>query len=135
MKHYTTDAVGFIRYLVDELGSEAERLYSQAERGEIIMEFPAIAASESLYRIQKGHPAKGTTLPGTAEDVVAGIRSYLPVTVVETTLDDLDHVAVSRGTFSLHDAMIVASHRTRNTEALVTTDTNIDDEGVTVVWD
>jgi predicted nucleic acid-binding protein len=57
------------------------------------------------------------------------------VTVVETTIDDLDHVAVSRGTFSLHDAMIVASHRTRNTEALVTTDTNIDDEGVTVVWD
>jgi predicted nucleic acid-binding protein len=135
MKHYTTDGVGFIRYLVDELGSEADDLYSQAEHGEIVMELPAIAATEALYRIQKGHPAKGVTLPGTAEDVVTGIKSFLPVTVVETTLEDLDHVAVSRGTFSLHDAMIVASHRTRNTEAVVTTDTNIDDEGISVVWE
>jgi len=135
MKHYTTDAVGFIRYLVDKLGSEADTLYSQAERGEIVIELPGIAAAETLYRVQKGHPAKGVSLPGTAEDVVAGIRSFLPVTVVETTLDDLDHVATARGTFSLHDAMIVASHRTRETEAVVTTDTTIDNEGVTVVWD
>lgn len=135
MKHYTTDAVGFIRYLVSELGSEASQLYSQAEQGEVIMELPAIAAAEALYRIQKGHPAQGVSLPGTAEDVMAGIRSFLPVTVVETTLADLDHVAVSRGTYSLHDAMIVASHRTRDTEALVTTDINIQDEDITVVWD
>jgi len=135
MKHYTTDAVGFIRYLIDELGTEADRLYSLAERGEVIIELPAIAASEALYRVQKGHPAKGVELPGTAEDVVAGLRGFLPVVLVETTTDDQEHVARSRGTFSLHDAMIVASHRTRDTEAVITTDTKITDEGVPVVWD
>jgi len=135
MKHYTTDAVGFIRYLVDELGTEADRLYSLAERGELVIELPAIAVSETLYRIQKGHPAKGVELPGSAEDVVAGLRGFLPVVLVETTIDDQEHVARSRRTFSLHDAMIVASHRTRDTEAVITTDTNITDEGVPVVWD
>lgn len=135
MKHYTTDAVGFIRYLVDELGSEADRLYTLAERGEVVIELPAIAASETLYRIQKGHPAKGVELPGTADDVVAGLRTFLPVVLVETTIDDLGHVAGARGTFSLHDAMVVASHRTRETEAILTTDTDIDERGVTVVWD
>lgn len=135
MKHYTTDVVGFLRYLVGELGSEADRLYSLAERGEVVVELPAIAAAETLYRIQKGHPSKGTSLPGSAEDVVAGLGSFLPVTLVETTLDELQHVADARGTFSLHDAMVVASHRARETEAVITTDTAIDERGVTVVWD
>jgi hypothetical protein len=120
MNRYTTDAVGFVRYLVDELGKEADRLYSRAERGEVIIELPGIAAAETLYRIQKGHPAKGVDLP---------------VTLVETTVDDLDLIATARGSLSLHEAMIVASHRTRETEAVITTDTDIDDHGATVVWD
>jgi len=135
MKQYTTDAVGFIRYLVGELGREADRLYSLAERGEAVIELPAIAASEALYRIQKGHPSKGVELSGSAEDVVAGLRSFLPVVLVETTTDDLQHVARARGTFSLHDAMVVASHRSRETEAVITTDTEIGEKGVPVVWD
>jgi len=135
MNRYTTDAVGFVRYLVNELGKEADRIYSRAERGEVVVELPGIAASETLYRIQKGHPANGVSLPGTAEDVVAGIRNFLPVTLVETTVEDLDLVASSRGSLSLHDAMIVASHRTRETEAVITTDTDIDEYGATVVWD
>ncbi|MFB6309026.1 MAG: hypothetical protein ABEH35_06825 [Haloarculaceae archaeon] len=135
MNHYTTDAVGFVRYLIDELGEEADRLYTLAEQGEVVIELPSIAASEALYRIQKGHPAKGIELPGSAEDVVAGLRSFLPVVLVDTTVDDLSHVAQARGTFSLHDAMVVASHRTRDTEAVITTDTNIDQNGVAVVWD
>lgn len=134
MERYTTDAVGFIRYLVDELGPESDALFADAEDGNVVIELPTIAATETLYRIQKGHPAKGVELPGTAEDVVAGLRSFLPVTLIETTTADLGHVAVSRGTFSLHDAMVVASHRTRDTEAVITTDTVIDDEGVAVVW-
>lgn len=135
MKHYTTDAVGLLRYLVDELGSEADRLYALAERSEAVIELPAVAAAETLYRIQKGHPSKGTTLPGTAADVAAGLGSFLPVTLVETTAADLEHVARSRGTFSLHDSMVVASHRSRDTEAVITTDTDIQDHGVPVVWD
>jgi hypothetical protein len=134
MERYTTDAVGFIRYLVDELGPESDALFADAEDGNVVIELPTIAATETVYRIQKGHPAKGVELPGTAEDVVAGLRSFLPVTLVETTAADLEHVAVSRGTFSLHDAMVVASHRTRETEAVITTDTTMDDEGVPVVW-
>lgn len=134
MKRYTTDAVGFIRYLVDELGSEADRLYALAEQSEIVIELPAVAAAETLYRVQKGHPAKGVDLPGAPDDIVAGLRSFLPVSVVETTVDDLQYVAGSRGTFSLHDAMIVASYRTRETEAVITTDTDIDEQGVPVVW-
>jgi predicted nucleic acid-binding protein len=135
MNRYTTDAVGFVRYLVDELGEGADRLYSQAERGEVIIELPGIAAAETLYRIQKGHPAKGVDLPGKAEEVATGIRNFLPVTLVETTVDDLDLIATDRGNLSLHDAMIVASHRTRETEAVITTDTDIDDHGAAVVWD
>ncbi|MFB6179105.1 MAG: type II toxin-antitoxin system VapC family toxin [Halorientalis sp.] len=134
MERYTTDAVGFIRYLIDELGPASDELFSKAEQGDLVIELPMIAASETLYRIQRGHPAKGVELPGTAEDVVLGLRSFLPVTLVETTVDDLEHVAVARGTFSLHDAMIVASHRTRDTQAVITTDTTIDDEGIPVVW-
>ncbi|WP_139203458.1 hypothetical protein [Halorientalis persicus] len=119
---------------MDELGSEADRLYALAEQSEIVIELPAIAAAETLYRVQKGHPAKGVELPGAPDDIVAGLRSFLPVSVVETTVDDLQYVAGSRGTFSLHDAMIVASYRTRETEAVITTDTDIDEQGVPVVW-
>lgn len=134
MKRYTTDAVGFIRYLVDELGSEADRLYTLAEQSEVVIELPAIAAAETLYRVQKGHPTKGVELPGSPDDIVTGLRSFLPVSVVETTVDELQYVAGSRGTFSLHDTMIVASHRNRETEAVITTDTDIEEHGVSVIW-
>ena len=135
MDRYTTDAVGFLPYLVDDLGSAANACYRRAERNDRVIELPAIAAIETLYRVERGHDLRGKAPTGTSEQVIEGLEAFLPVTVVETGFEEIRLIPDLVADLSIHDAMIVASHRTRGTEGVITTDTEIDDLGVSVIWD
>lgn len=135
MDRYTTDAVGFLPYFVDDLGSAANACYRRAERNDCVIELPAIAAIETLYRVERGHDLRGKGLTGTPEQVIEGLEAFLPVTVAETGFEEIRLIPDLVADMSIHDAMIVASYRTRGTEGVITTDTEIDDLGVSVIWD
>jgi hypothetical protein len=135
MDRYTTDAVGFLLYLIDDLGAEAEVCYRRAERNDCVIELPTIAVVETLYRVGKNHDLRGQALTGTPEEVVQGLEAFLPVAVVECRLEEIRLIPDLVADLSIHDAMIVASHRARETEGVITTGTEIGDLGVPVVWD
>ena len=135
MDHYTTDAVGFLLYLVDDLEPTANGCYQRAEHDECVIELPAIAAVETLYWIGKGHDLRGIALTSTPEEVVRGLETFLPVMIVECGFEEVRLIPGLVADLSIHDAMITASHRARETEGVITTDTEIDDLGVPVVWE
>lgn len=132
---YTTDAVGFIRYLVDQLPSEADAVFQRAEAGEVILQLPVIAAVETLYRLNKREHSKGVPINVSSDEIIEGLRSYLPVSVVENGIGDIEAVVTLVSDLSIHDAMIVASHQVRETDGIITSDPEIRELEVSVVWD
>lgn len=135
MDVYTTDAVGFIRYLVDQLPNEADAVFRRAEAGETVIQLPTIAAVETMYRIDKREQIKGVPLSISPKDVIDGIESYLPVTVVKSGLEDLTAISPLISDLSIHDAMIVASHEVHETDGIITSDTEIRELDPPIVWD
>ena len=131
---YTTDAVGILRYLVDELGDDADAVFRRAEENDCVIELPSVAAAEVLYRIDDGGAVKGHELTASAEEVAEGYATFLPVTVVGTDVEQLGEMTRLPDGLTLHDVVVVASHCVRETKAVLTTDTEIDETGVDVVW-
>ena len=100
-----------------------------------MIELPSIAVVETLYRVEKGHDLHGKALTATPDEVVHGLETFLPVAVVETGFEEFRRIPDLVADLLIHDAMIVASHRARETEGMVTTDTEMDAVGVPVIWD
>jgi predicted nucleic acid-binding protein len=124
MDTYTVDASAVLVYLVDTLPPAADDIFSRAEAGEAVLELPAMAAVETLYRAAKGVTVRGATLSVDPADLRAGFDTFLPVTVVDDRDSLLDAVVPLMDPFpnQMHDAMILASHRDRDTDAVVTAD-------------
>jgi len=124
MDTYTVDASAVLVYLVDALPPAADDIFSRAEAGEAVLELPAMAAVETLYRAAKGVNVRGSTLSVDPADLHAGFDTFLPVTVVDDRDSLLNAVVPLMDPFpnQMHDAMILASHRDRDTDAVVTAD-------------
>jgi predicted nucleic acid-binding protein len=134
MDSYTVDANALLGYLVDAVPTAASELFDQAERGDVVLELPTIAATETVYMAAKGVTVRGTTVSTAPADVADALDRFLPVTVVADDRSTLREVIPLLDPFpsQIHDAMIVASHRVRDTEAVVTADTQIASEAPTV---
>jgi predicted nucleic acid-binding protein len=134
MDTYTVDASAVLVYLVDALPPAADDVFSRAEAGEAVLELPAMAAVETLYRAAKGVSVRGTTLSIDPADLRAGFDTFLPVTVVDDRDSLLDAVVPLMEPFpnQMHDAMILASHRDRDTDAVVTADEKWADHAETI---
>jgi|GEM_PF-1921115 len=135
MKRYTLDASGLVRYFVDELPSEAERAFQDAIAGEAVLILPAIAASEAMYVANNREEIAGLEFAGTPNDVITVIESSGPVDFDPMDLEIIREIRHWQKEFpkQLHDAMIVASHVVRETEAVITSDERIA-EFVPTVW-
>jgi predicted nucleic acid-binding protein len=140
MKSYTVDSVTLIHYLLDILPEQASAVVQEAEAGNARLEVPPIVLVETSYILQKRDEVRGIEVQDISEqadieDVLATIERGSPMELVETGYDEVRHVAGRIASFSIHDAMIVASHERRNTEAVLTKDGTIADSDVPTVWD
>jgi len=131
---YTADAVSLLAYLVDALPSRADRVFAEAEAGETRIETPPTALAEALYSVSRDKDVRGITLQGTPGDARRALVEGGPVSLAPTDDDGLAEYARIIDAFSIHDAFVVASHRNRGTDAVVTTDGVIRDAGVETVW-
>jgi hypothetical protein len=131
---YTVDASALLVYLVDALPPAADRVFSRAEVGETTLEVPVVAAVETMYRAEKGVTVRGTTVAADAADIVTAFEEFLPVVVVDDEASLLRSVLPLMDGFpsQMHDAMILASHRNRGTDAVVTADGEWDAHAETV---
>lgn len=134
MKTYTTDAVALLVYLVDALPQEADRVFAEAEAGEVILQAPSTALAEVLYAVSRDKDVRGVTLTGTPEDARHALIGNGPVSIAP--IDDSALVEYTQvvEAFSIHDGMVVASHRAQETEAIITTDGVISDAGYATIW-
>ena len=140
MKSYTVDSVALLHYLLDILPDRASGIVKRAESGAVRLEVPAIVLVETAYILKKrdeirGNDVRDVSEPADVEAVLATIERGSPLELVETGYDEVRHVTRRMDSLSIHDAMIVASHETRNTDAILTTDGAIEDGDAPTVWD
>ena len=135
MATFTADAVSLLTYLVDALPKGADQAFAEAEAGETVIQTPSIALAEVLYSVSRDKDIRGITLTGTPEDARQALVGNGPVSVAP--VDDAEVVEYTRlvDEFSIHDGLIVASHRARDTDAILTTDGAIRDAGYETVWE
>lgn len=134
MAVYTADAVSLLAYLVDALPREADRAFAEAEAGETVIQAPSTALAEVLYSVSRDKDVRGVTLTGTPEEARRALIGNGPLSVAPVDDDELAEYAEIVGDFSIHDALIVASHRARDTDAIITADGVIRSAGYEILW-
>ena len=135
MGTYTADAVSLLAYLVDALQPGADNVFAEAEAGETVLQAPSTALAEVLYSVSRDKDVRGVTLTGTPEEARQALVKNGPISVAPVGDAELAECAQVIDGFSIHGALIVASHRARDTEAIVTSDGVIRDAGYEVIWE
>ncbi|WP_293029494.1 PIN domain-containing protein [Natronococcus sp.] len=134
MTTYTADAVALLTYLVDALPQRADRIFAEAEAGETVIQAPGTALAEVLYSVSRDKDVRGITLTGTSEEARQALVEHGPLSVAPVGDEELTEYARIVDEFTIHDALIVASHRAQKTDAVITTDGAIHHAGVETVW-
>ena len=132
---YTADAVALLVYLVDGLPGRADHVFAQAEAGEAIIQAPSVALAEVLYAVSQDKNVRGVQLTGTPEDARQALVANGPISLAPTDTDELVEYASVVDSFSIHDALVVASHRARETDAVLTSDRTIRNAGIDTIWE
>jgi hypothetical protein len=132
---YTVDAVALLMYLVDSLPPRADQIFSEAEAGETLIQAPSTALAEVLYAVSRDKDVRGVVLTGTPEETRQALVGEGPVSLAPVDDDELVEFATVVDEFSIHDGMIVASHRVQETDAIITSDKEIRGSDIETVWD
>lgn len=132
MTRYTVDGVAMARYLVDQLPPAADEVVERAEQGVDVIEAPSVAVSEAIWTAVNKGTIAGVEVDTTPNAVLRGLVNDGPVQVAPTDEQDLAVYGSLIGHHSLHDALLIATHRVRGTEAIVTNDEEFVAE--TTVW-
>ena len=134
MVRYTADAVALLVYLVDALPRRADQLFAEAEAGETVIEAPSTALAEALYSVSRDTDVRGVTLSVSSEDARQALVSNGPIAVADMGDEEIAEYTQVLNEFSIHDGLVVASHRVAGNEAVITTDGVIDEAGVDTIW-
>lgn len=122
MTRYTVDGVAMARYLVDKLPTDSDKIFSRAENGVDVVEAPAVTVSETIWTAVNKSKIAGVEVDTRAKPVLYGLVDNGPVQVVSTDKRNLEICGSLIDHHTLHDALLVANHRVRETEAIVTAD-------------
>jgi len=133
VNHYTVDGVAMARYLVDRLPPAADEIFERAEQGTDVIEAPTVAVSEAIWTaVNKGKIA-GVAVDTTPNAVLRGLVNDGPVQIAPTDTQDLAVYGSLIDHDTLHDALLIASHRVRGTDAIVSADSEFTSDSV--IWD
>jgi len=133
VSHYTVDGVAMARYLVDRLPSAADEVFERAEQGAAVIEAPTVTVSEAIWTaVNKGKIA-GVAVDTTPNAVLRGLVNDGPVQVAPTDVQDLAVYGSLIDHHTLHDALLIANHRVRGTDAIISADSTFTSESV--IWE
>lgn len=133
MTRYTVDGVAMARYLVDQLPSAADKAFERAEQGVDVLEAPSVAVSEAIWTAVNKGTIAGVEVDTTPNAVLRGLVNDGPVQISPSDEQDLAVFGSLVDHHTMHDALLIANHRVRGTEAIVTNDEEF--AGETTVWD
>ncbi len=121
------------RYLVDRLPPAADEVFERAEQGTDVIEAPTVTVSEAIWTaVNKGKIA-GVAVETTPNAVLRGLVNDGPVQVAPTDAQDLAVYGSLIDHHTLHDALLIANHRVRGTDAIISADNEFTSESV--IWD
>jgi len=120
------------RYLVDQLPPAADEVFLRAEQGVDVLEAPTVTVSEAIWTVVNKGTIAGVAIDTTPNAVLRGLVNDGPVTIAESGTQDLAVLGSLIDHYTLHDALLIANHRVRGTEAIVTNDEEFTSE--TTVW-
>ncbi len=110
------------RYLVDQLPPAADEAFERAEQGIDMIEAPTVTVSEAIWTaVNKGKIA-GVEVNTTPNAVLRGLVNDGPVQIAPTDDQDLAVYGSLIDHHTMHDALLIANHRVRGTEAIITRD-------------
>ena len=110
------------RYLVDRLPPAADEIFERAENGVDVIEAPTVAVGEAIWTAVKKSKIAGVEVDTTPNAVLRGVVNDGPVRIAPSDKQDLAVYGSLIDHHTLHDAMLIANHRVRGTEAIVTND-------------
>jgi predicted nucleic acid-binding protein len=132
MTRYTADGVAMARYLVDQLPPAADEVFERAEQGVDVIEAPTVTVSEAIWTAVNKGTIAGVEVDTTPNAVLRGLVNDGPVQVAPTDEQDLAVAGSLIDHHTMHDALLVANHRVRGTDAIVTNDEAF--RGEDLVW-
>jgi len=131
--HYTADGVAMARYLVDRLPPTADKVFKRAEQGVDVIEAPTIAVSEAIWTAVNKGTIADIEVDTTPNAVLRGLVHDGPIRIAPTDQQDLAVYGSLIDHQTLHDALLIANHRVRGTDAIISADSAFSAESV--VWD
>lgn len=133
MTQYTADGVAMARYLVDRLPPTANEVFTRAEQGVDVIEAPTIAVSEAIWTAVRKGKIADVAIETTPNAVLRGLVNDGPVQIAPADEQDLAVCGSLVDHHTLHDALLIANHRVRGTEAIISNDGAFDTEST--VWE
>jgi predicted nucleic acid-binding protein len=122
---YTIDSVAFLGFIIDDLPEKADQIFQKAENDEITLILPSIALGEIIYTILKKKEVFGKIIPLEKISIILEIiRDSESICLKDMNLEcwkKLLEIQIPE----LHDRMIVATHLTYNSTAIITNDNEI----------
>ena len=125
MKSYTIDSVAFLAFIIDDLPPKADKVLQKAEDDEISLILPSIALGEIIYIILKKKEVFGKVIP--FEKIITIfeiIRDSESISLKDMNLECWKNFLEIKIP-ELHDRMIVATHLTYHSVAIITNDPEI----------
>ncbi|WP_136717335.1 hypothetical protein [Halorientalis salina] len=132
MTRYTVDGVAMARYLVDRLPPAADEVFRRAEEGIDVIEAPTVAVSETIWTAVNKAEIASIEIDTTPNAVLRGLVNDGPVQIASADEQDLAVYGSLIDHHTLHDALLIANHRVRGTEAIITKDEEFGAEST--VW-
>lgn len=132
---YTADAVALNHYLVGALPDRAHQVFERAAGGTATIKVPSSALAEVMYSAARDETVAGVQLTITPHEAYRIFTSTGPTTLAPIGTDELGAFASLTEFFSIHDALVVATHRTQNTDEIITNDPEMDAFGIHTVWE
>lgn len=134
MDRFTLDVEAILVYAVGQLPDDADAACRDVTTGQAVAEAPAIAVAESVYMAEKTPDIAGKQLTRPAADIPDMVQTEIGARIVGLDYAQLKRMASLLADFpsQIHDAMIIASHEVQQTDAIVTSDEQIDDHAPTV---
>lgn len=121
------------RYLVDRLPPAADEAFERAEEGADVIEAPTVAVSEAIWTAVTKQTIAGITVDTTPNAVLRGLVNDGPIQIAPTDTQDLAVYGSLIDHHTLHDALLIANHRVRGTEAIISADGEFQSESV--IWE
>lgn len=131
----TADAVALNHYLVGALPERAHRTFERAAGGTATIKVPSSEPAEVMHATARDEIVAGIPTSVVPHESYHIFTSTGPTTLAPLGIDELGPLASLTEYISIYDALVIATHRTQNTDEIITNDPEIAAFGVDTVWD